>query len=464
MKKYPLYLKIIIGIVLGVIWSFFSVYFGFNQFTKDWISPFGDMFIRLLKLIAIPLILFSIASGISSLSNVLILKSMGIKTFAIYMITTFFSISLGLILVNTIAPGTFIDKDKRIDNRLKYEAWVEQTPGVSYIDNKRFLQDQSYDKDKYLSGGDDKSDFVDSKIKIAGETKDEGPLAFIVDIIPENIFLSLGTNSLMLQIIFFAIFFGIALLCIKGKGTNALVNVINSLNEVFIEMVHIVMKFSPFFVFALLAGVMSKMSDDILEIVDIFKGLGIYFLTVTLGLLIMIFVVYPLMMKIIVPKMKYFDFFRKVNTAQFLAFSTSSSAATLPVTIDCVEKNLNVKNRVASFVLPIGATINMDGTSLYQTIAVVFLAQMHMVDLSFANQLIIVFTATLASIGSSAVPSAGLIMLIIILQSVNLNPVWIAIIFPIDRILDMIRTTVNVTGDITVCTLINKMESKKEKV
>ena len=209
-----------------------------------------------------------------------------------------------------------------------------------------------------------------------------------------------------------------------------------------------------------MAGVIAKMANTPGEVLEIFKGLLSYSVTVLLGLLIMIFVVYPAILLFMVRKIGYLEFFKRFSPAQFLAFSTSSSAATLPVTMECVRDNLGVSKNVTNFVLPIGATVNMDGTSLYQAVAVVFLAQMHLVDLTFDQQLTIVLTATLASIGSAAVPSAGLVMLIVVLQSVGLNPAWIAIIFPVDRILDMFRTVVNVTGDATVSTLIAQTEGE----
>jgi Na+/H+-dicarboxylate symporter len=259
----------------------------------------------------------------------------------------------------------------------------------------------------------------------------------------------------MLQIIFFAIFFGVCVLFIPEEQSKPVLNLVNGVNEVFLKMVDLVMQAAPFFVFALLAGVVSKMAgDDIGKVVEIFKGLSWYSLTVLVGLLLMIFAVYPSIMKVFVKKIPYAGFFKAMSPAQTLAFSTSSSAATLPVTMECVEENLGVNKKVSSFVLPIGATVNMDGTSLYQAVAVIFLAQMHMIDLTIQQQLIVVLTTTLASIGSAAVPSAGLVMLIIVLDSVGLNPAWIAIIFPVDRILDMFRTVVNVTGDATVCTII----------
>jgi Na+/H+-dicarboxylate symporter len=264
----------------------------------------------------------------------------------------------------------------------------------------------------------------------------------------------------MLQVIFFAIFFGLCLAILPEEKVSTLKSFIDGTNEVFLKMVDIVMQGAPFFVFALMAGVLSNMADTPGEVFEIFKGLGSYSLTVVVGLAFMIFVFYPVIARTVIKPMTYMGFFRRISPAQFLAFSTSSSAATLPVTMECVEENIGVSRNITGFVLPIGATVNMDGTSLYQAIAVIFLAQLHMVDLDLGQQLTIVLTATLASIGSAAVPSAGLVMLIIVLQSVGLNPLWIAIIFPVDRILDMCRTVVNVTGDATVSTIIAKSENE----
>jgi Na+/H+-dicarboxylate symporter len=278
--------------------------------------------------------------------------------------------------------------------------------------------------------------------------------------VPQNIILSISNNKLMLQVIFFAIFFGITLALLPDEKVKPVIDVVNSANEVFLKMVDLVMKAAPFFVFCLLAGVIAKMADSPSEVLEIFKGLSSYGLTVFVGLALMVFLIYPLMVKLFVRVISYKRFFKNISPAQFLAFSTSSSAATLPVTMECLEDNMGVSKNVSSFVLPIGATINMDGTSLYQAVAVVFLAQLHMIDLTLAQQLMIVMTATLSSIGAAAVPSAGLVMMIIVLQSVGLNPAWIAIVFPIDRILDMCRTVVNVTGDASVSTIIAYSENE----
>ena len=462
-KKLPLHIQILIGMVLGLIYAFISSYFGWNEFTLNWIDPIGKIFIKLLKFIALPLVLFSIISGVSNLTDVTKLGRLGAKTLVLYLVTTVFSISLGLLLVNTIKPGTFMEEDQRIKNRMQYELWVSNTPDVELMDDLNYLNDPQYDdlrSELDLSDEVWETSDIKDKISEANKKKGQSPLTFIVDMIPDNIGSAVSDNQNMLQVIFFAIFFGISLLFITHEKAKPVKLFFDSMNEVFLKMVDIIMYYAPYFVFALLAGVLAKMADTPEEVFEIFKSLGTYTIVVLLGLLFMIFIVYPGLVSNIVRRIKYRTFLRNISPAQLMAFSTSSSAATLPVTIDCLEENMKVSKNVAGFVLPIGATVNMDGTSMYQAIAVIFLAQLHMVDLNFAQQLTIVLTATLASIGSAAVPSAGLVMLIIVLQSVGLNPAWIAIIFPVDRILDMVRTTVNVTGDATVSTIIAYTENE----
>lgn len=462
-KELPLHWKIMIGLVAGIIWALFASAFGLNEFTKNWIDPFGSIFIRLLKFIAIPLVLFSIISGVAGLSDISKLGRMGAKTLGFYLVTTVAAVTVGLLLVNTFKPGESLSDDQRIKNRISYELWVQETPNVEILDGKHFLSDPKYAtyvSDLDITPQTDAEKKAMEKLETANKNKEEGPLQFLVDMVPENIVVSISNNKLMLQVIFFAIFFGICLVMLPREKTAPVVNFFNAINEVFLKMVDVVMKAAPFFVFALLAGVISKMANTPGEVLDIFLGLGAYSLTVVAGLFFMIFLFYPGLLKIVVKKITYSQFFKRISPAQFLAFSTSSSAATLPVTMECVEDNMGVSRNVTSFVLPIGATVNMDGTSLYQAVAVIFLAQMHMVDLSLGQQLTIILTATMASIGSAAVPSAGLVMLIVVLQSVQLNPLWIAIIFPVDRILDMCRTVVNVTGDATVSTIIAKSENE----
>jgi Na+/H+-dicarboxylate symporter len=472
MKKLPLHIKIIIGLALGIIWAFISSYLGWNQFTIDWIDPFGTIFIRVLKAIAVPLVLLSIISGVSSLTDINKLGKLGLKTIVFYLMSTVLAVGIGLTLVNLVKPGKFVNEDQRVKNRIKYELWVSENPDVPQPkDGRSFLKEQQYQDlvsaamnesamDSLRTVAESSNEKVDQLSQSAEETTNQGPLKFFVDMVPENVFGAESSNANMLQVIFFALFFGICLAMLPNDKVGGIISFVNGANEVILKMVDIIMKAAPFFVFALLAGVIAKMADTPAQVLQIFKGLGSYSITLLVGLLFMIFVLYPLIVSLFIKKLSYREFLKRISPAQFLAFSTSSSAATLPVTMECVEENMGASKKISSFVLPIGATVNMDGTSMYQAIAVVFLAQLHMVDLTIGQQLTIVLTATLASIGSAAVPSAGLVMMIIVLNSVGLNPAWVAIIFPVDRILDMFRTVVNVTGDATVSTLIAKSEGE----
>lgn len=464
-KGLALHFQILIGLVLGTGWAMLSASMGWSTFTADWIAPWGDIFIASLKLVAVPLVLFSIMQGITSLSDTNSLGRLGLKTIAIYIVTTMTAISVGLIAVNVLNPGGSVSDEQRIINRISYELWVNQTDGVEILDHKNYSTDPQYsaylkDAEQQLLEVQSNTDVKEKVIQQKTKPR-ESPLKFLVDIIPSNIFSSLVNNS-MLQIIFFAIFFGIVTVSLPYEKVETVIKFVHGTNDIFIKMVDIIMIVAPYFVFALMAGKVSELAgDDPDAVIEIFKGLATYSGTVILGLGFLVFGLYPLIVKL-VTKIGYGDFFRGMGPAQMLAFSTSSSAATLPVTMECVTDNLGVKEEVSSFVLPIGATVNMDGTSLYQGVAVVFLAQFHMIDLSLAQQLTIILTATLASIGSAAIPSAGLIMMVVVLQSVGLNPAWIAIIFPVDRFLDMCRTVVNVTGDASVASIIAKSEGKLE--
>ncbi len=463
MKKMALHWKIMIAMLLGIIWSILATKLNWNDFTKDWIDPFGTIFINCLKFIAVPLVLFSIISGVSGLGDPSKLGKIGLKTLGLYLITTVFSISVGLVIVNLVNPGVQANEETKRTNRLKYEVWAEQNH-IEIKDGKNLSADISVDERAKINdllaadAGTADAKKMSEKNAQAQANREQGPLQPLIDMVPDNIIVSLGDGKLMLQVIFFALFFGIALTVIPGENVKVVRSFFEGMNEVFIKMVHIVMKAAPFFVFCLMAGVLARSANNIDELLDIFVRLGKYAAVVVGGLVLMLFGFYPLLLRLFGVKISYTKFFSGLSPAQFLAFSTSSSAATLPVTIECANNNLKIPDKITDFVLPIGATVNMDGTSLYQAVAVIFLAQFHDVDLSLMQQLGIVGTATLASIGAAAVPSAGLIMLMIVLDSVGLNPMWVAIVLPVDRILDMCRTVINVTSDVTVSAIVAKTE------
>ena len=468
MKKIALHWQVLIALVLGVAFAWLTIRFGWNKFTLYYIKPFGDIFINALKLIAVPLVLFSIITGVASLKDIRKLGSMGVKTLAAYVITTMVAVLLGLLLVNSFNPGGNQDSDVIKRNRISYELWRDAN-GIDRLDEGKDIAHLPENAliVAEISGEDPEAkqnDWVDDKMKkYAAEKKKKekyGPLLPLVDVVPNNVFKALTSMS-MLQIIFFAIFFGVALVMLKSEHRDPVLGVVTGLNEVFIRMILIVMKGIPFFVFALMAGKIVEVAGGSLEQLYGYLSFFLWYgLVVILGLVILAFVFYPSLIQVMVRKIGFLKFIKGMKLAQITAFSTSSSLATLPVTMDCVNHNLGVSERTTSFVLPIGATINMDGTSFYQAVAVVALAQFHGIDLTLAQQAIIIVTATMASIGAAAIPSAGLVLMILVLESVGLNPLWIAIIFPIDRILDMCRTVVNVTGDGAVSTIIANSEGE----
>ncbi len=449
--------------LLGVIWSFVSIWLGWGDFTLAWIDPFGEIFIRLLRFIAIPLVLFSIISGITDLGDTQKLGRLGIKTLSAYLLTTVLAVSLGLVLVNIIKPGERAPMEQRVQYRISYEQWAAAN-SEPIKDGRNLLSDPAY---AHLIGAEKSStaelpDFVREKAAETKSEKGKRPLQFLVDMVPINLFGALVDSS-MLQVIFFAIFFGVALLFSPRELVRPVKQFVDGANSIFLRMVDAVMAAAPYFVFALMAGILVKMADSPSALWGIFSSLGWYALSVLAGLALLVYAVYPLLLRVFVPTLGYRSFFRGISPAQLLAFSSSSSAATLPVTMECVRDNLGVSPQISSFVLPIGATVNMDGTSLYQAVGVVFLAQLHWVDLDLAQQLTIVLTATLASIGSAAVPSAGLIMMMVVLISVGLPPEWVAIILTIDRPIDMCRTVVNVTGDATIASLVARSEGEEPR-
>ena len=418
MKKLALHWKILLGMVVGVLVGILLSNFEIGkELVQDWIKPFGTIFINSLKLIAVPLILGSLIKGVSDLKDISKLSKMGGKTILIYILTTVIAVSIGLILVNTIKPGNSISEKTRTELVGSYSESA-----------------QKY-KDRAVS------------------QRQSGPLQALVDLVPNNIIGASSENKNMLQVIFFAIFFGVGLILIPESKSKPVKDFFDGFNEVILKMIDLIMIAAPYGVFALLASLVVESPS-----VDLFKALGWYAMTVVGGLLLMIGL-YIFLVYIFTGKKPGF-FMNGISPAQLLAFSTSSSAATLPVTMERVSEHLGVEEEVSSFVLPIGATINMDGTSLYQAVAAVFIAQAFGMDLSFGVQLGIVATATLASIGSAAVPGAGMVMLVIVLAQAGIPEAGLALIFAVDRPLDMCRTVVNVTGDATVSMIVAKTEGK----
>lgn len=427
MRKLELHWKILIGMVLGIVFGFVMTQVnGGKDFVSDWIQPLGTIFVKLLKLIAIPLILASLIKGISDLKDISKFKNIGLRTIGIYMGTTVVAIVMGLLLVNILQPGDGIS-DETIE---KLTSTYANDSGVT------------------------------SKLEEATRQKSAGPLKFLEDMVPDNAVAAMSDNRLMLQVIFFTIFIGISLLLIGEKRAKPLKDFFDSLNDVVLKMVDLIMLIAPYAVFALLANVVVSSGDPEL-LLALLKYAGV----VVLGLCLMI-VFYCILVKFITKKNPFW-FLKQMSPAQLLAFSTSSSAATLPVTMERVEEHIGVDKEVSSFVLPVGATINMDGTSLYQGVAAVFIAQALAFDLPLSAQLTIVLTALLASIGTAAVPGAGMVMLVIVLESVGFPAdklaIGLALIFAVDRPLDMFRTVVNITGDATVSMMVAKSVGKLGK-
>lgn len=420
MRKLALHWQIVIGMVLGVALALVLNNFSWGAtFVSNWIKPFGNIFINSLKLIAVPLILGSLIKGVSDLKDISKLSKMGFKTISIYVGTTIMAVTIGLVIVNVIQPGKSITEETRTELLDSYagEASAKQAD--------------------------------------AEKRRQAGPLQPLEDVVPENIFAAASENSSMLQVIFFAIFFGVALILIPENLAAPVKSFFDGFNEVILKMVDIIMLAAPIGVFALLAALVVEAPSA-----DLFVALGMYASSVLLGLFLII--VLQALMVWLFTKRNPIYFLKAMAPAHLLGFSTSSSAATLPVTMERVEDYLGVRREVSSFVLPIGATINMDGTSLYQAVAAVFIAQAFGLDLSIGAQLGIIATATLASIGSAAVPGAGMVMLVIVLAQAGIPEAGLALIFAIDRPLDMCRTIININGDATVTMLIAKSEGQLE--
>jgi Na+/H+-dicarboxylate symporter len=427
MRKIALHWQIIIGLILGLVYGIISTKLGWGIFTFNWIAPFGVIFINLLKLIAVPLVLSSLISGVASLSDMNKLSRIGGKTIAIYIFTTAVAVSIGLISVNTLRPGDKIPSDMKIKLQSQY------------------------------------NNEVNKKSNNINEIKERGPLQPLVDMIPSNFFLSASNNRNMLQVVFIAIFIGIGIVKTPKNKGQPIKDFFQSLSEIVVKLVDFIMVMAPIGVFSLIAQTINKIAgNNPNQILELLGALAYYMFAVIIGLIAHALLTYNGLIKLLT-NMSIKKFYKGIAPAQLLAFSTSSSGATLPVTMERCEEELGVSDEVSSFVLPLGATINMDGTALYQAVAAVFIAQTMGLSLGLEKQLIIILTTVLASIGTAAVPGAGIIMLVIILESINVPSQGIALILGVDRILDMIRTSINVTGDASVAVIISGLENKFSK-
>lgn len=419
--KLPLYVKILIGMVLGLILSILATTFKFEGFVLDWIKPLGVVFMRLLKFIAIPLVFISLIKGVINLSNIKSLSSIGLRTIIIYMCTTVVAILLGFVLVQTLAPGKLIGADTA--NELR----------SGYSDGEQII--------------------------LNADRGDVGPLQTVIDIFPENMTQAFSSNNNMLQVIFIALLFGVALLLIGEKRAKPVSDLIDSIDALLLKVVDFIMMYAPIGVFGLISTVVIDTAGDM----SILSALGYYALVVIIGLLALIFGFYPLLIKLFT-KTPVGHYLKSIVPVQLLAFSTSSSAATLPLTMDVAVKKLGISQKIASFVLPVGVTINMDGSSCYQMIAAVFIAQVLGIELSVADIALLVGLTTLSSIGTPGIPGGSIVVQVMVLTTLGIPAEGLALILGIDRPLDMIRTAVNVTGDLAVASIVQTSENKKENI
>lgn len=413
-NRLPLYLKILIGMALGILLGAVSIRGGFADSIDHWVKPFGEIFMRLLKFIAIPLVMISLIKGVGNLSDIASLSRIGLRTIGIYICTTVLAVLVGLALVETIGPGRLVGPESA--------AAIQSGNGATIAE--RSVQ--------------------------AEAIADVPPLQFLVDLFPDNLVGAMGNNGGMLQIIIIAVLIGIAVLLAGRERTAPFMRLIDSLDAVVLKLIDLIMRYAPIGVLALMAAMIADTAGNF----ELLGALGMYVLTVVVGLLAMIFLFYPLLLHFFsnIPVRK---FLKTMSPVQLLAFTTSSSAATLPLNMETVEQRLGVSQRVTSFVLPMGMTINMDGTSLYQAVAAVFIAQVLGVELTALQLLTIVATTTLSSIGTPGIPGGAVVILIMVLSSVGLPPEGLALILGLDRPLDMLRTVVNVTGDATVASIVD---------
>ncbi|MDR0537572.1 MAG: dicarboxylate/amino acid:cation symporter [Tannerellaceae bacterium] len=414
-KSIPLYIRILLGMLLGTIIGFAALGLGVEVFVTDWIAPWGKLFIRMLQLIAVPLIFVTLVKGITGLKDASRFSRLGGKTMALYLVFITASVLFGIGMGLGVKPGEYIEKETVARLQLKYENTIEE------------------------------------KAQAAESAKKDGPLYFLNEIVPDNIFLAATNNTRMLQVIFFAVLFAFAALMIPHERTRAVFDFFDGMNDIIMKMVGFIISLAPYGVAALMAELVIGFEGD----GSVFLALGLYALTVTVAMFIIMYVFYPLVIHFF-SRMKAKDFLKALYPVQLFAFTTSSSAVTLPVTMKAIEEKLGVSKSVSTFVLPVGVTINMDGTSCYQTIAVFFIAQALGVELSLMQIATILLMTILSSIGTPGIPGGSYVILAMVLTSVGIPAAGLALIIGIDRPLDMLRTAVNVTGDATVACMIDK--------
>lgn len=418
-RNIPLYVKILSGMLLGVVLGYVLMLLGLSEFVSNWIQPWGAIFIRLLKMIAVPLVFLSLIKGVSGMKDIKKLSGLGLKTISVYVATTFFAVMLGWGMVSIIKPGNVFSADKLNHYKEKFNITLSSDS---------------------------------EKIKAVSDSR---PMDFIVDMVPENMIESGSNNSKMLQIIFVALLIGVAVVMLGEKHTTPFMAFIDSADKIMLKIVDLIMQVAPIGVFALMAGLIVDFSGDR----EMFTALGMYAFTVVISLMLLLLFFYPILIKIFT-KTSVATYLKGIFPIQLLAFSTSSSSATLAFTMEQSQKKLGISEEVASFVLPLGATINMDGTSCYQVIAIFFIAQIFGIDLTLAQMMTIVLLTVLASIGTPGVPGGSMVMTVMVMTSVGIPIEGLALIIGIDRPLDMLRTVVNVTGDTFVASLLNESTQK----
>ena len=416
----PLYAKILIGMLAGVLIGIAALTFQQTGFVNNWVRPWGQVFIRLLQLIAVPLVFVSLVKGVIGLSDIGKFSRIGIRTIILYLLTTAFAVTVGMSLGLVVRPGQFVDRQTVVSMQENYKSVVEQ------------------------------------KKAEADTMKNSGPLSFLEEVVPDNFVAATSDNRKMLQVIFFAVLFGIAALCIERTKIAPVEQLFDSLYHILLKVIDFVIMFAPYGVTALMAGLVIDFSGNL----SMFGALAVYAITVVGGLLFLISVFYPTLIYLFT-KMKPNFFIKTMYPVQLFAFTTSSSAATLPLNLETTENKLGVSNEVTSFVLPVGATINMDGTSCYQAIAVLFIAQVIGIDLTLMQLFTILLMTIISSIGTPSIPGGSYVILTMVLASVGIPPEGLALILGIDRPLDMLRTAVNVTGDATVAAIVDTQNNKQ---